>query len=45
MAKILSCEPELLLMHDITRGVDVGTKQMFTSGQKIGQRGKSVLYF
>ena len=46
MAKILSCEPELLLMHDITRGVDVGTKkEMFTLVRKLAKEGKSVLYF
>ena len=46
MAKILSCEPELLLMHDITRGVDVGTKkEMFGLVRTLAKEGKPVLFF
>lgn len=46
MAKILSCEPSLLLMHDITRGVDVGTKkEMFSLVRELARQGKSVLFF
>lgn len=46
MAKILSCEPTLLLMHDITRGVDVGTKkEMFNLVRKLAEEGKPVLFF
>lgn len=46
MAKILSEEPELLLMHDITRGVDVGTKkEMFALVRRLAEEGRAVLYF
>jgi ABC-type sugar transport system ATPase subunit len=46
MAKIMSCEPELLLMHDITRGVDVGTKkEMFHLVRSLAKEGKPVLFF
>ncbi len=46
MAKIMSCEPEIFLMHDITRGVDIGTKkEMFTLVRQIAEQGKAVLYF
>lgn len=46
MAKILSCEPQLLLMHDITRGVDIGTKkEMFSLVRKLAEEGKAVLFF
>lgn len=46
MAKILSEEPKLLLMHDITRGVDVGTKkEMFALVRRLAEEGRAVLYF
>ncbi|VUX17107.1 sugar ABC transporter ATP-binding protein [Dorea formicigenerans] len=46
MAKIISCEPELLLLHDITRGVDVGTKkEMFTLVREFAKEGNAVIFF
>lgn len=46
MAKVLSCNPGLLLMHDITRGVDVGTKkEMFNLVRALAQEGKAILFF
>jgi ABC-type sugar transport system ATPase subunit len=46
MAKIMSCNPELYLMHDITRGVDVGTKrEMFNIVRKLALEGCGILYF
>lgn len=46
MAKVLSCEPQVCLMHDITRGVDVGTKkEMFSLVRNMASEGKSVIFF
>ena len=46
MAKIMSCKPELLLLHDITRGVDVGTKkEMFGLVRDFAQNGRAVIFF
>lgn len=46
MAKILATKPSLLLMHDITRGVDVGTKkEMFILVRKLAAAGNSVIFF
>lgn len=46
MAKILATEPELLLMHDITRGVDVGTKkEMFSLVRDFAKQGHAVIFF
>lgn len=46
MAKIMSCNPELLLMHDITRGVDVGTKKdMFELVHSLAKEGKAIIFF
>lgn len=46
MAKILATEPELLLMHDITRGVDVGTKkEMFAMVRDFAKQGHAVIFF
>lgn len=46
MAKILAMEPELLLMHDITRGVDVGTKkEMFNLVRDFARQGHAVVFF
>lgn len=46
MAKILAMEPELLLMHDITRGVDVGTKkEMFNLVRDFARDGHAVVFF
>jgi ABC-type sugar transport system ATPase subunit len=46
MAKIMSCSPRLLLLHDITRGVDVGTKkEMFGLIRDFASKGGSVIFF
>lgn len=46
LAKILATEPSLLLMHDITRGVDVGTKkEMFNLVRELAAKGNAILYF
>ena len=46
MAKILAMEPEIFLMHDITRGVDVGTKkEMFTMVRNFAKEGHPVIFF
>lgn len=46
MAKILATDPKLLLMHDITRGVDVGTKkEMFNLVRDFAKRGHAVVFF
>lgn len=46
LAKILAMEPEVYLMHDITRGVDVGTKkEMFTMIRDFAESGHPVIFF
>jgi len=46
LAKTLATEPALLLMHDITRGVDVGTKKdIFTLVRDLAEKGNAILYF
>lgn len=46
LAKILATEPTLLLMHDITRGVDVGTKkEIFMLVRDLAAKGNAILYF
>lgn len=46
MAKILAMEPQVFLMHDITRGVDVGTKkEMFTMVRDFAAAGHPVIFF
>lgn len=46
LAKMLATEPALLLMHDITRGVDVGTKkEMFILVRKLAEQGNSIIFF
>ena len=46
MAKILAMEPEIFLMYDITRGVDVGTKkEMFTMVRDFAREGRPVIFF
>ncbi|MCC6495527.1 MAG: sugar ABC transporter ATP-binding protein [Propionibacteriaceae bacterium] len=45
LAKILAAKPRLLLLHDITRGVDVGTKkEMFTLVRDFAAQGGAVLF-
>lgn len=46
MAKILAMEPEVFLMHDITRGVDIGTKkEMFNMVRDFAREGHPVIFF
>ena len=46
MAKILAMEPEVFLMHDITRGVDIGTKkEMFHMVREFAKEGHPVIFF
>jgi ABC-type sugar transport system ATPase subunit len=46
LAKMLATEPKILLMHDVTRGVDVGTKKdIFTLVRNLAADGNSVVYF
>lgn len=46
MAKILAMEPEVFLMHDITRGVDIGTKkEMFNMVREFAKEGHPVIFF
>jgi ABC-type sugar transport system ATPase subunit len=46
LAKMLATKPKLLLMHDITRGVDVGTKkEIFSLVRRLAKEGCSVIYF
>ena len=46
LAKMLATEPQLLLMHDITRGVDVGTKrEIFHLVRELAGRGNGILYY
>lgn len=45
LAKMLAAGPRLLLLHDITRGVDVGTKkEMFTLVRDFAARGGAVIF-
>lgn len=46
LAKQLLAQPDILLMYDITRGVDVGTKrEMFNLMVEHCRKGKAVLFF
>ena len=46
LAKQLATNPDILLMFDITRGVDVGTKkEMFNVVKKYASEGKAILFF
>ncbi len=46
MAKQLLAKPDILLMYDITRGVDVGTKrEMFNLMVEHCRQGKAILFF
>lgn len=46
IAKFLSTKPKILLMYDITRGVDVGTKvEIFNMIQKMAAGGDAILYY
>jgi ABC-type sugar transport system ATPase subunit len=46
LAKMLATGPKILMMHDVTRGVDVGTKKdIFTLVRELAAKGSSVVYF
>jgi ABC-type sugar transport system ATPase subunit len=46
LAKMLATKPNIFLMHDVTRGVDVGTKKdIFTLVRELAAKGSSVIYF
>jgi ribose transport system ATP-binding protein len=46
LAKMLATEPRILLMHDVTRGVDVGTKKdIFSLVRDLAEKGSSIIYF
>lgn len=46
LAKMLATEPRIILMHDVTRGVDVGTKKdIFTLVRELASQGNSIVYF
>jgi ABC-type sugar transport system ATPase subunit len=46
LAKMLATKPRIILMHDVTRGVDVGTKKdVFTLVRELASQGNSIIYF
>ena len=46
IAKLLLTEPKILLMFDITRGVDVGTKvEIFNLVRGLAAKGNAILYY
>ncbi|CUX17617.1 sugar ABC transporter ATP-binding protein [Clostridium sp. C105KSO13] len=46
LAKELATEPDIILMYDITRGVDVGTKkEMFNMTKQYAKEGKAILFY
>lgn len=46
LAKEIATEPEIVLMYDITRGVDVGTKkEMFNITKQFAKEGKAILFY
>lgn len=46
LAKALATEPDIILMYDITRGVDVGTKkEMFNMTKQYAKEGKAILFY
>jgi ribose transport system ATP-binding protein len=46
LGKLLATQPEILLLYDSTRGVDVGTKaEIFQLLRQLTGRGSSVLYY
>ncbi len=46
LAKSLAMEPDIILMYDITRGVDVGTKkEMFNMTKQYAKEGKAILFY
>lgn len=46
LAKELATAPDIILMYDITRGVDVGTKkEMFNMIKQYAKEGKAILFY
>ncbi len=46
LAKGLATEPDIILMYDITRGVDIGTKkEMFNMVKQYAKEGKAILFY
>ncbi len=46
LAKEIATEPDIILMYDITRGVDVGTKkEMFNITKQFAKEGKAILFY
>ena len=46
LAKEIATEPDIVLMYDITRGVDVGTKkEMFNITKQFAKEGKAILFY
>jgi ABC-type sugar transport system ATPase subunit len=46
LAKYLASDPQILLMYDITRGVDVGTKkEIFKLIRDLASQGKGILFY
>jgi len=46
LAKMMATQPAIVLMHDVTRGVDVGTKKdIFTLVRDLAGQGNSIIYF
>lgn len=46
LAKAIATQPEIVLMYDITRGVDVGTKkEMFNITKRFAKEGKAILFY
>lgn len=46
LAKLLMLEPKVLLLFDVTRGVDVGTKStMFSLIRELAAQGNSILFY
>lgn len=46
LAKEIATDPDIILMYDITRGVDVGTKkEMFNIAKRFAREGKAILFY
>jgi ABC-type sugar transport system ATPase subunit len=46
LAKLLAVEPKIILMYDITRGVDIGTKkEIFSLIKELADKGIAVLFY
>jgi len=46
IAKLLSIDPKIFLMYDLTKGVDIGTKvEIFNLIKKLANEGKGIIYY